>query len=213
MTQTHEGPIIFKAPIVRAILTGTKTQMRRVIKNQYFLIDGGGTPFTQRWDEEEQIHWRKDLICPFGRPGDRLWVRETWAPCEPKYCDGMTSEDFVVKSDNEGRAIHLLYRATEPRGFKWNDDPESRWLPSIHMPRWASRITLEITDVRVERLQDISEEDARAEGLPITMDPYHGHKAIFPVYWDSINRRAPWSSNPWVWVIEFKRLQPTKENE
>ena len=130
--------------------------------------------------------------CPYGVPGDRLWVRETF------YSNGMCKN-----------TMSCHYRATY-NGLFTPDTVPWKWTPSIFMPRWASRITLEITGVRVERVQDISEEDARAEGIP---DEYRaGHRIYyrprFKTLWDSINakRGFGWDSNPWVWVVEFKRV-------
>jgi hypothetical protein len=134
-----------------------------------------------------------DRICPYGQPEDRLWVRERWA-YHPDFPD---------------LARRAIYRA----------DPEcehdaDRWRPSIHMPRWASRISLEITGVRVERLQSISERDSRAEG--VTIEPHHsrGYCAgeflppemrAYRDLWETINGPGSWEANPWVWVIEFRR--------
>ncbi len=212
---TREKPILMSAPMVHAILEGRKTQTRRVGKPDFWrCLDPG--------DAEDRYHALAS--CPYGQPGDRLWVRETFGVCSPAACDGMSDADFTKKRDAEGRLQDLIYAATAPEGFEWNDEPESRWRPSIHMPRWASRITLEVVSVRVEQLNDISEEDARAEGC----DPYifgHGpasaldlscepgmrtdcmYRNGFEFLWDSINaKRAPWSSNPWLWVVEFRKL-------
>jgi hypothetical protein len=190
-----ERPILFNAEMVRAIFDGRKTQTRRVVSdkildkaNDGFILDG---------------EWH--LWCPYGKVGDRLWVRETW------------------QTDAEQRG--LAYRSTDS---KLNEDIP--WKPSIHMPRWASRLTLEITDIRVERVQDISEEDAKAEGAKMMpwFVPYgckdegehkyvdgleamiKNHKAIyrngFATLWGSINasRGYSWTTNPWVWVVVFK---------
>lgn len=145
------------------------------------------------------------------RRGDRLWVRETWARVD--YVDGVVSHHAV---DSDGVERRLVYRADCP-DLEWDDQPESRWRPSIHMPRWASRLTLAVTDVRVERLRDISEEDAKAEGVepaplagaaiisdtPASASVSHRH--AFGLLWDSINaaRGHGWGSNPWVWVVAF----------
>lgn len=160
-----ERPIIFSAPMVRAILAGTKVQTRFV------------------------------LGCPYGQPGDRLWVREAWA-----------------RDDEDGQ---LMYRADVGR-----DLCADAWRPSIHMPRWASRITLEVTAVRVERLQDISEADAQAEGVipkwepgcsGRLMDAFGGFSfrpaaSAYAELWEQINGPGAWDANPWVWVVEFKRV-------
>ncbi|MGX9240051.1 morphogenetic protein [Pantoea dispersa] len=178
-----ERGIIFNAEMVRAVLDGSKTQTRRIMKvqphagirNSVFVKSGF-----------EDGHG-KELVCPFGAVGDRLWVRETWA----RYNIDQNSHD-------------MAYRATTP-----DDWPkEGRWRPSIHMPRWASRITLEITGVRVERLNDISEDDAKAEGAP-TECCVMGDKHFlgFRSLWRSIYGANSWQANPWVWVIEFKRVE------
>lgn len=164
-----ERPIIFNGEMVRTIIDGRKTQTRRTING------GDYTP------------WQP---CPFGQPGDHLWVRETWA---------------------EHDEVEVVYR-NPPNWSPLDVPPVDKWRPSIHMPHWASRITLEITSVRLERVQDISEEDAKAEGVfepcgwanPTPARPY---RLAFSSLWESIySKRAPWSSNPWVWVIEFMKV-------
>jgi hypothetical protein len=173
----RERPILFSAPMVRALLSGRKTQTRRVAKAR----------------KEGDITWRTNPICPYGQPGDVLWVKETWRPC------------------STGGA---WYRAT-----RLGDDP-GPWRPSIYMPRWASRITLRLTSVRVERLQAISEEDANAEGvdeLDGWMDearlvaasvrlraPMEDARTWFAALWESIHGEFAWDANPWVWVLGFK---------
>jgi hypothetical protein len=179
-------PILFSAPMVRAILAGHKTQTRRVVKCA--VIQKGERIIT-------------DLPCPYGDVGTRLWVRETW------FAGG-------TGSLKDGRGIEVEYRADDTEGW------QGIWRPAIFMPRWASRITLEITDVRVERLQDISEADALTEGLPLIeffkpteiaafteWECRHPHAHSFSRLWDSINapRGYGWDKNPWVWVISFKR--------
>ncbi|TXH90322.1 MAG: hypothetical protein E6Q78_05105 [Rhodoferax sp.] len=175
-----EHPILFSAPMVRAILAGTKTQTRRVVKpTPEWIGKSGVLSFNGRVGLPH-------AICPYGQPGDRLWVREAWNGYGP-FKDGM----------------HYYYRATD-------QNPDStKWKPSIHMPRAASRITLEITGVRVERLQDISEADAKAEGYKEfpgsvnQMDPVTWYQAL----WEQINGPGAWDANPWVWVVKFKRLE------
>jgi hypothetical protein len=204
-----ERPILFSGPMVNAILEGRKTQTRRVIKPQpdlqksfshQYPPDGPRTSYGwSGWYPSENHHgarhyatWehlRKGLaadFCPYGIPGDRLWVRETWTP-------DCVSEDAAKEL---GRApVH--YRAD-------GEAPEYlnlKWRPSIFLPRKYSRITLEITDVRVQRLQEISEDDAQAEGRSLVKDSPLGY---LPDTWDSINaKKHPWSSNPWVWAISF----------
>lgn len=190
-----ERPIVFSGPMVRAILDGRKTQTRRVVQGsaKYGVALGLGNTCVI-WDE-----------CPYGQPGDQLWVREncwerpertpkmmregadTW---EPYYYDA----DGLTESDVED------FRRW---GFKRR--------PSIHMPRLASRITLEIEAVRVERLQDITEEDAKAEGCDASHSDYPNStkpkRTAFCSLWCSINGPGSWEFNPWVWVIGFRRLE------
>jgi hypothetical protein len=183
-----ERSILFSGPMVRAILAGTKTQTRRGVKR---LDVRAGMP----QPENDSL---LSLCSPYGQPGDRLWVRETWAwfGCERLPCE-------------------VLYRAD---GHTKLYDGYGRWRPSIHMPRWASRILLEITDVRVERLCDISEADARAEGIKVDecghaiREEDHvawgGARSAFADLWASINGPDSWAANPWVWVISFRRGEP-----
>ncbi|MFU2318956.1 hypothetical protein [Rahnella sp. PCH160] len=212
-----ERPILFNAEMVKAILSGRKTQTRRVIRDQ---------PFDRsqyRHDHQiEIVSGRADLgdeidgllayskssggewhaKCPLGQPGDQLWVREAFA----------SGADFG-ESD-----VGYFYRATDPG---WDDnDTGARWRPSIHMPRAASRIDLLITGVRVERLNDISEQDARAEGIIdggclncgepepcVCSSPKPDATESFAALWQSIYGEKNWFINPWVWVIEFEHLR------
>lgn len=198
-----ERPVLFSGPMVRAILEGRKTQTRRVMKPQPV----GETPFFDRWARGD---WDSRPF-PYGRPGDHLWVRETWASV-------YDCPELPCCEDGSGKHRRTIYRATEPHEIDnfacsfscSHDEPGcASWRPSIHMPRWASRLTLEVTGVRVERLQDISEEDARAEGLALEGLILPGHAAgCFSRLWDSINaKRASWASNPWVWVVSFRRVE------
>jgi hypothetical protein len=190
-----ERPILFNGKMVRAILDGRKTQTRRVIKPQPLGIDQYTTWIVN--DAWQTGH--VDVDCPYGAPGDRLWVRETFtAPMEyngfkpselPENCD------FIYREESPGYRIKEL---------------GSRWFPSIFMPRWASRITLEVTAVRVERVQDISPKDALAEGdVEALTNPRHKETSIdwYHNLWDSINGAGSWASNPWVWVVEFRRIE------
>ena len=177
-----ERPILFSGPMVRAILDGRKTQTRRVIKSRYKDSFGWGAakPLILGSQEDFDARYR----CPYGKRGDKLWVREA---C---YVESTGTAN--------GYGRHILYRATD------QDAPVSKWTPSIHMPRWASRITLEVESVRVERLQDISAKDAIAEGCcdPTSSTP----KRAFEWLWESINGPGSWEANPWVWVVEFRKL-------
>ena len=227
---------MFSGPMVRAILDGRKTVTRRPIK-----------PSMRGFDVSFELHQQDDgswrpmhtfdescmdaqgtehpVVCPFGKPGDRLWVRETW---------GVISHDF----DQQGNAIkwepgrpakairemrfgrgyysgHVVYAADGPCEWAGDEDgggdSRSAWKPSIHMPRVASRVLLEVTGVRVERLQDISEEQAEAEGVGFLRqvpgaDETLTATQLFECLWSSINGDEAWSTNPWVWVVEFKMI-------
>lgn len=203
---------------VRAILAGTKTQTRLILKEQP--PDGTNSISTWHHPNDDRLgphfwSWGPDptdemvdyiqpnwaLPCPYGKPGDRLWVRETWARCEE---DGQ----MMYRAD-VGSCIHAdMWEQGRIEGV-----PRYRWRPSIFMPRWASRITLEVTGVRVERLQNISEADAVAESVtadcPIGHIPAHAkapHTYCYAQLWESINGAGSWDKNPWVWVVEFKRV-------
>jgi len=211
-----ERPILFSAPMVRALLDGSKTQTRRVAK----LTDAAHVKEPnghRRWHPADP-----DAIaaCPYGQPGDRLWVRETWADV-PRH-QPTTNEDLPWRDDGKIIVYSADLEWEGARQFSCADGvlrwaKPAKWSPSIFMPRWASRITLEITGVRVERLQDISEGDARAEGarnLDVasgreTLDPYSRQGSCVAHYkhiWQEINGDGSWVLNPWVWVIEFKKV-------
>lgn len=222
-----ERPILFKGAMVRAILDGRKTQTRRIMKPQP--TENPNKP-RGHWYPDSSVQSMVDVegflqndhdstiagcFCPHGKPGDRLWVRETWqGPLVEEggdYPDGYYSPEFCEYKADGGPA---------PEFVTPDDELVQRWRPSIHMPRWASRITLEITGVRVERLQDISTSAAASEGLvqlpasgryAISQgDQYfggasHDVREVFSWLWESINGAGSWSANPWVWVVEFKR--------
>lgn len=198
-------PILFSGSMVRALLDGSKTQTRRIAK----LTAGGHVK-----EPRGQRRWHPGCdgapqACPYGQPGDLLWVRETWAhDAESVEACRSAYEDILG-----GLSYGPYYHATE------TGRDSLRWRPSIHMPRWASRITLRIINVRVERLQAISEADARAEGArPLdvatgreTLDPNSrqgSYTAHYRHIWETINGSDSWDANPWVWVVEFKRVTP-----
>ncbi|HHG0639762.1 TPA: hypothetical protein ACPUGF_002950 [Klebsiella pneumoniae] len=212
-----ERGMIFNGEMVRAILDGRKTQTRRPIKwKQTRFTEIGEREDGSKWPWSEDAEHACDFWhpCPFGAVGDRIWVRETWA----RYNIDQNSHD-------------MAYRATTPED--WPE--EGRWRPSIHMPRWASRILLEITNVRVERLNAISEEDAQREGvhtevwdqtvvarnyaardeffqfwsedMPHYVEMNQLYRSSFRSLWESIYGAENWLANPWVWVIEFKRVE------
>lgn len=222
-----ERPILFSAPMVRAILAGTKTQTRRAVKlprirDSFVVVDyGKGWWPYQSDDGETEIcndGCEHPYSSPYGQPGDRLWVKETW-----RHTANSLEEARAITEDIYG-GIAVDWRATyidkcmQKLGFSREDaeiaDDFENWRPSIFMPRWASRILLEVVSIRVERLNDINEADAIAEGAP------GGHGSI-PGYsyaatpnehyrhiWESINGAGSWDKNPWVWVVEFKRVTP-----
>ena len=230
----RERPLLFSAPMIRALLSGAKTQTRRLVDMRHISFIGGrdhdhDDPAlwgfgdidgcwhvldrkAQPWSGAGLPHESYAITCPHGSVGERLWVRETWAQ--------------VWKTEyppDDVRDCDVQYRADWPNDRypgHWPDDCADdpacgRWKPSIHMPRWASRITLEITGVRVERLQQITDADAIAEGMPHPTEwsldcsstpPTHHFRRL----WDAENgKRCPWSSNPFLWVIDFRRLPPT----
>ena len=187
----RERPILFSGPMIRAILAGRKTQTRRVAKTKG--IDclgpcGNSVTGDAFLAGRDWVGNSVSIKCPYGAPGDRLWVRETWRPQ-----DGMTLE-YQIKDEIE-------YRATDDRP---KEPTDCHWKPSIFMPRWASRITLEIVAVRVERLKDISNEDCFAEGLP--PETMKGNRTWFGDLWEEINGKGSWDLNPWVWVVQFKAV-------
>lgn len=212
-----ERPILFSGPMVRALLDGRKTQTRRVVKpfakwaERFPICDPSGMVAGHQiwwWDaEHDRVGVSQD--CPYGVPGDRLWVRETWS--------------FIGQ-----RGIFELHQAapnTCKPIYRADGVDADRWIPSIHMPRWASRILREITEVRVERLNDISEADAIAEGVRVLplQDPDDPsawweveagtHQARTPVesyrlLWETINGPGSWAENPWVWVMGLKPVTP-----
>ncbi|EMJ5970542.1 hypothetical protein NFF84_08970 [Proteus mirabilis] len=194
---SKERGIIFNAEMVRAILDGRKTQTRRVMNNQPCTLPEENISVQQ---DGSNFRWAGDLHndtsgwfpCPLGKVGDRLWVRETFKT-------GVCTESTIA------------YKAThKPSDLEEGWYEEIKWTPSIHMPRWASRIKLEITDIRVERLKDAGDTEFKAEGYPLereltggSMDPF----CWFRNLWDSVSpTNFKYADNPWVWVIEFKRI-------
>lgn len=206
-----ERPILFSAPMVRALLAGTKLQTRRGFSARmeklmraaaaagevsHFMDEGGMQP-----NDLDYVR----SFCPYGQPGDRLWVRESWAP------NTGSAGGFLYRADHGGAAS--FNRFDLKTGVRTHCT--SRWWPSIHMPRAASRLTLEITGVRVERLQDISEADILAEGVTVDRvarwcnTPWSSMPTLhhaWQVLWEQINGPGSWAANPWVWVIEFQRI-------
>jgi hypothetical protein len=216
--------MIFNGEMVRAILDGRKTQTRRIMKIQ---PSDGFRPTHNGYDLDLNAHWytpgvvdkngylqpaKKDVFgvadenegytCPFGAVGDRIWVRETWAEA------GAGAPDLKLYRANYPEHVPTHYENVPPAS-------DIRWTPSIHMPRWASRLTLEITGVRVERLASVSDEDAGKEGYPANPAPYGGTMdkwLWFRGLWDSIYPDQSFRHNPWVWVIEFKVVPNVQDN-
>lgn len=210
-----ERPILFSAPMVRALLDGSKTQTRRIVKKHrsddaFCLVDHGDGWWPHRSNDGETPNvdgMEYPFACPYGQPRDRLYVRETW-------------RDDYLRHEDPAHDSHIgyLYRAD----LDEKDDKTNPWKPSIHMPKAASRIQLEIESVRVERLNDCSEADAIAEGCAINNNGYYwggphpesGTKQMatarkaYRDLWESINGAGSWAANPWVWVVEFKRVAP-----
>ena len=203
MTATKERPILFSGEMVRAILEGRKTQTRRMVKPQppsnmhrHCWFDAPVYGWT--YEPEPAAEWHR-VRCPYGVPGDRLWVRETWQVFEHedvaidelrrRYRDGQLAGELVYKADDPNEAVE-------------------RWRSGLHLPREFSRITLGVTGVRVERLQEISEADCAAEGIATEFHgmPVGGLRWEYAAIWDRINGAGSWDANPWVWVVEFKRV-------
>lgn len=231
-----ERPILFSGPLVRALLAGTKTQTRRLVKrdgvpirltheSHYLQPMYGVSPPPDPVAFGERGLWREvgpdypddsrdNVTCPFGAAGDRLWVRERLVEDDAGCWRYFADNKLIELAADDSRC---------PAMIAWAHHREDSNCVSIHMPRWASRLTLEVTAIRAERLQSISEEDARAEG--VTIEPQQGtlngepaklypmtHRQAFIWLWDRINgERAAWSSNPWVWVIEFSRVDARQE--
>jgi len=249
VSQTKERPILFSSPMVRAILEGRKTVTRRALNAQSLKNIGYGVQLGECHElpSEGPLHpnsigYYTDF-CPFGQPGDRLWVRETW------YCDHFEVQKgpYLQPADmhdlDQSREDGELVYAAD--GLAPYEQDQPTWKPSIHMPRWASRILLEITAVRVERLQDIGEDQAKAEGCFFTdygqqcahggtgwkdigiCPAVVGHRQRTGWAWDKTTSHeeclgsprwafanlwnatgGDWDANPWVWVVEFKRVTP-----
>lgn len=218
MSDIKERPILFSGEMVRAILDGRKTRTRRVMKpqpvfHQPVTWEPTGSIIPSYWTwRRSQTHdilmhehapHQPDILewCPYGKAGDRLWVRETWLYVGPGSGSELPYAIDETKDPANHIREHVWYRATK-------SDDSLRWKPSIFMPRWASRILLEVTGVRVERVQDISETDAVAEGYPAGcgIPPLDWYADL----WDTINakRGHGWKFNPFVWVVEFKRIIP-----
>lgn len=218
-----ERPILFSGAMVRALLSGAKTQTRRIAKPvRHPDLGNVYTPGALVLEHEPQHVI--DRACPYGQPRDRLWVRETW--------QGPLLQEFEMDADPDWHTASHQHQYQSPKHCEYAADggpkPEytgaddvlrAGWRPSIHMPRWASRITLEITRVRVERLQDITEADALAEGIVRQPDDgygladtthYHSRDPRMSYFslWEAINGAGSVEANPWVWAVEFQKVTP-----
>ncbi len=206
-----ERPILFSTPMVQAILAGRKTMTRRVVKPQFRNLWGQGVKrgddfFSAHVDIAEPDGSWKWLRCPYGMAGDRLWVREKWGFIDFESSQEFNAAESAIAYWASGELIPMI----------------NRWRSPIHMPRAFSRITLEIVGVKVERLQEISEEDAKAEGVSPDMDDeshdslhadYDGmtqHTRAFERLWNAIHGPGSWAANLWVWCISFKRIGEPK---
>lgn len=226
MSVVKERPILFSAPMVRAILEGRKTQTRRIMK----LTCAGHVKEPnghRRWHPDDKDAWR---ACPYGKPGDRLWVKEAhrfireWLglayPQVSVSCQYRASEGTCAWSDY--KVVASATDPTMPNGWSKTDarigvmrgftvPVPVPWRSSIFMPRWASRITLEIVSVRVERLNEIIPADVIKEGCPYLYSgtcPEDAPNFVgwYKNLWESINGPDSWAANPWVWVVEFRRI-------
>lgn len=223
-----EKPILFSGEMVRQILAGNKTQTRRVMKPQPTFSWNGArwaNPvfYVKKGEGTSLPYAAEKCPNPYGKLGDRLWVRETWSVIgwskdyETGWVDEIWEESVPESKDKLSDNQAIAFAADDG----WNSNYEDRgfnWRPSIHMPRWASRITLEITNIGIERLQDITEEDAKAEGVEVptaleflakhTNSSNFQYRVAFMSLWDKINakRGFGWSENPFVWTVEFKKI-------
>lgn len=233
----NELPILFKAPMVRAIQDGNKLQTRRLFSERTIELFSCAARIGEVSDFlNSDKTGKNDLeyilsFCPYGKVGDQLWVRETF---QPIFADGFDHDSSPCPNYKTGFGYAVSYPATDGiiEFVDGDENITSRCKPSIFMPRWASRIQLEITNIRVQRLQDISEDDAAAEGIegisqPTGGDDYQDYWrnyaltekeadgwpwfngdpiASFKSLWEKMNGIESWQLNPWVWVIEFKRV-------
>lgn len=221
----RERPILFSGEMVKAILEGRKTMTRRVvnkdISNQFDIdVDDTIAAFIE---QDTGDSYNPINVCPYGNVGDRLWIKETWKLVPETACPIFNCVCQTINPANPHEAVIYKCGLERARG-------NGNWKPSIFMPRWASRILLEVTDIRVDRLQDITEEDAIAEGIHLCAGideegcthGYHWSQVsdtdllfnsaadAYRKLWDSINGKKPgktWQDNPWVWVVEFRRIE------
>lgn len=244
-TPVREKPILFSAPMIRAICDGSKAQTRRtaklrvvgnittiqVLRGEHkgsfaYLTDEHGIAWSPAGGDPLRPYPHPERCCPYGEPGDRLWVRETWAPCS-EHIEERGEAEAIADAKAQMPWSTIVYRADANGGYV--GATVKRWRPSIFLPRWASRISLAITGVRVERLQAITGEAICAEGAvarahhdqnlgkcPVSSfdgKAYVDLRSLWAAGWDEINgKRAAWSTNPWVWVVEFQRIEQEKRS-
>ena len=233
-TSVREHPLSLNSAMVQAVLDGRKTQTRLIVKMTDFGKPAPGPcNHTQRVFESDGKFYQQDcfippcalpilgprheISCPYGIPGDRLWVRETWCELRVGHFNELgLPRDLLVTRYDDPRRNGAAYRANcSAEGEEIRASYGYRWKHSIHMPRWASRLTLEIVNVRVERLHDLSEADALDEGCDINLLPDgagEGGEFTCPTewfmnLWNTKYGSKAWDDNPWVWVIDFKRTE------
>lgn len=223
MSAPRERPILFSGPMVRALLDGRKTQTRRICKPaidgefpaRSVHPDGAGTGWIAWWgdpitaaESARMYPGAEGFRCTYGQPGDRLWVKEKFTPLPMQAPTDGPSRWLIQYAEGCQRECDA------PAGYNPMLYNYERWTSSLFMPRWASRITLEVTGVRVERLQAISEADALAEGVtdcyritdPVSGEINRDAVEAYADLWESINGPGSWDANPWVWVVSFRRI-------
>lgn len=226
-----EHPILFSGPMVKAILEGRETQTRRIVDWKRLHKQAGLTFPTKcrlawftilnGWGIDAGDSVMRAVDCPYGQPGSRLWLKETWQYADwtddgyPFIRYAANNETKLIESGIpdawEQKLEDAWCRLSTDANYAIDQKAADRvWRPSIFMPRWASRITLKVTAVRVERLQNISENDALAEGVESWKrgETYEAAKSKYAALWESINGPGSWAKNPWVWALSFKRITP-----
>jgi hypothetical protein len=204
-------PILFSTPMVQAILEGRKTQTRRIVKKQF--LNGDEPRFSTRNSESTGV-------CPFGKIGDVLWVKET-------SCFVLLEHAHILLEGASDKNRMMFKASIHEDWMKFAKEKFNyKWIPSLFMPKDAARIWLKITNIRVERLNDISDEDAKNEGIKLSehssenVDIWYRYDDVsytflpqtsFRTLWESINGKDSWNNNPWVWVIEFERIEKPSE--
>lgn len=223
-----ERPILFTGPMVNAILAGRKTETRRIVKVRQgerlgcYSTDGVHGVELVYADSDGDPLDREGPKCPYGSPGDRLWVKETWQAIHVSIDLETGSGDDVeaaakIPPDSADGYWGVAYRATDRQADESKEDRGFAWRPSIFMPRWASRLTLDVVSIRAERVQDIDAAGAIAEGVDVFKrgNLYYlpgngdlgvsGPRTAYSLLWDSIHGRSAWEENSWVWVVGFQR--------